>query len=302
LAYEGKKTITHVLNQFKMFSDTHFIESDLKHHWGSFVWRMAHLKEDTSFFANSFVTHCNDGTEDVTFVVFGCPSASNLVEWSNKSHPVPFQNLGRIHPGFLHSVGFYPNEMRNPAKDIFREVEKSQRIVVTGHGLGGGLAAIFGVYLMKKFEDKNTIIDVVTFGQPRVGDEAFVQTTEHLINDPSNKFKYYRFVNENDLIPRTLVFSGDYKHTRTGFIWFQNDEVGLNDRSKGDVHEYPPVTFFSGGVKAFTSLIHGESFFRYLLRLPMMFTMNFWSDHLSGDYERAIRYATKQGQLSSCHH
>jgi len=76
---------------------------------------------------------------------------------------------------------------------------KNAKILVTGHSLGGALAIIFPTLL--SMHDQNDILDsvygVVTYGQPRVGDDIFGSYVEILM-----RLNYHRMVYRYDIVPR----------------------------------------------------------------------------------------------------
>jgi hypothetical protein len=78
------------------------------------------------------------------------------------------------------------------------------KLYVTGHSLGGALATLF--VALRLFENQGTdprLGGVFTFGQPRVGDEAFVEYMEtHLGQASPSQRKYFRVVFWTDIVPR----------------------------------------------------------------------------------------------------
>ncbi|KAE8797366.1 Lipase [Hordeum vulgare] len=100
--------------------------------------------------------------------------------------------MGHVHAGFLKALGLQEEDGKDTnrafpiGKDIAyyklrrREVVRDQlkahpqaRLVITGHSLGGALAAVFPA-LHGETEILGRLGAVQTYGQPRVGDGAFV--------------------------------------------------------------------------------------------------------------------------------
>lgn len=131
------------------------------------------------------------------------------------------------HMGFddaLHS-------MKESLREVSQRYPRPWRVLLTGHSRGGALALLAAelFYRWSGFEhdllgDDVLIVDggeeqeempgvtppivagVVTFGQPRVGDENFCERVEQLLGR-----RYLRVVNGGDVIPR-LPAGGSYCH------------------------------------------------------------------------------------------
>ncbi|KAM3363515.1 triacylglycerol lipase OBL1 [Capsicum galapagoense] len=129
--------------------------------------------------------------------------------------------MGKVHAGFMKALGLqksngWPkdieqtdNNQLSPAYYFLRKLlkqllEKNEkaRFLVTGHSLGGALAILFPAilayheesWLLKRLEG------VYTFGQPRVGDETFVEYMKGQLS--KHEVPYYRVVYSNDMVPR----------------------------------------------------------------------------------------------------
>ena len=70
---------------------------------------------------------------------------------------------------------------------------------ITGHSLGGALAVLAAARLALDIDKSiyKSINGLYTFGQPRVGNRVFVKALDEEI-----KPRYFRFVNDNDIVPR----------------------------------------------------------------------------------------------------
>ena len=73
------------------------------------------------------------------------------------------------------------------------------KIYVTGHSLGGALAALYTGMLHYNGETDivSKVAAVYTFGQPRVGDAKFAKYMKEHLTDT----RYFRVVYCNDLVP-----------------------------------------------------------------------------------------------------
>ena len=79
---------------------------------------------------------------------------------------------------------------------------------ITGHSVGGALAALFGYFLSSDFLAKD--INVVSFGSPYVGNYAFKCDFENRPN-----LIHHRVTNRNDIITATKAHSKT--HDRFGY-------------------------------------------------------------------------------------
>eukprot|EP00253_Pinus_taeda_P009177 PITA_09177 len=103
--------------------------------------------------------------------------------------------------------------LRKKLKELL-QVHRNAKFIVTGHSLGGALAVLFPAILFIHKEEAllEKMVGVYTFGQPRVGDEAFAKFMNKNINEAVPT--YFRIVYCNDLVPR-LPFDDpifEYKH------------------------------------------------------------------------------------------
>ncbi|WP_404936951.1 lipase family protein [Pseudomonas sp. JDS08PS003] len=102
---------------------------------------------------------------------------------------VPFEEgEGKVHNGFYGAAkvayGF-----------VARYLDKfynGQKLVITGHSLGGAVALILSEMLRRSKRYEANIL-LYTYGSPRVGDTRFVSGAEALV--------HHRFVNHNDPVP-----------------------------------------------------------------------------------------------------
>ncbi len=102
-------------------------------------------------------------------------------------------NIGKVHSGFFDSL----NSVWSLLMEHLQELHtKDQRIWITGHSLGGALAALTYATLRLQ-EPKYELAGAYTFGQPRIGDQVMCQAF-----DADSKHHFFRVVNNNDIVPR----------------------------------------------------------------------------------------------------
>uniref|UniRef100_A0AC35UC31 Lipase_3 domain-containing protein n=1 Tax=Rhabditophanes sp. KR3021 TaxID=114890 RepID=A0AC35UC31_9BILA len=70
-----------------------------------------------------------------------------------------------------------------------------QNIIITGHSLGGALAIMTGLNLLKRNLVLPDNLKVITFGEPRIGDYEFAQYVQSRLN------YLFRVVHYHDIIP-----------------------------------------------------------------------------------------------------
>lgn len=106
---------------------------------------------------------------------------------------LPLTDIGRGcrgHSGFWDSM----NAVYSGVKTTVQSMSHGQPVWLTGHSLGGAMAALCAYRLMN---DGTPVQGVYTYGSPRVGDESFRRLmTDRFANRPIQ-----RWVNDRDLVP-----------------------------------------------------------------------------------------------------
>ncbi len=142
---------------------------------------------------------------------------------------------GKVHEGFYDAeTGLH----RQILRALNRGSVSRKTFWVTGHSLGGALAGIFA--LKSKFErwigDGPEMHRIVTFGQPLFADGALAKKLRNTFVN-----KYYRVVNETDLVARVpfwMTHFGSLVWLRKGQVDFRPDRFlagGSNGSSNPDV-------------------------------------------------------------------
>jgi hypothetical protein len=109
-----------------------------------------------------------------------------LKDWLNDFEVVKVSRdgAGKIHNGFADSY----DDLK---KHILNYVNKNDKIIFTGHSLGGAIACLASFF----FKRDGFNVTCVTFGQPRVGNDEFKAAFNKL------GLKMYRFVHGYDIVP-----------------------------------------------------------------------------------------------------
>lgn len=89
-----------------------------------------------------------------------------------------------------------------------------EALYITGHSLGGAMAALMGVMIRHERKYKEAFADrlkaVYTFGQPMIGDHAFAEACQ---SDPFLRENVIRYVYDGDVVPHLpSTASGPFKH------------------------------------------------------------------------------------------
>ena len=110
---------------------------------------------------------------------------------------------GKVHGGILNQF----NELQPILQLLLQEHhDHFDKLVFTGHGIGGALATIAAPFFAELCSEKT--FSVITYGSPRVGDDDFCTWFNEKI--PKNK---YRFVLEGDPLPN-MPASSRYTHVQ----------------------------------------------------------------------------------------
>jgi hypothetical protein len=120
-----------------------------------------------------------------------------------------------VHHGFLFDFDSIATDlMATVARCLLPKPMK--KVFVTGHSLGGALAVLAAVEFCRQSWN---VAGVYTFGQPRVGNAAFVSVYNHAPAGFPHQLGEitFRVVNENDIVPRVpvavpLPFLDGYRH------------------------------------------------------------------------------------------
>ncbi|MEM6654244.1 MAG: lipase family protein [Planctomycetota bacterium] len=170
------------------------------------------------------------------------------------------ETVGRVHRGFKREVD-----------DLWPCLEQAlvsneRTLWFTGHSLGGAMTAICAGRC-KLSHIASTPQAVFTYGAPRVGNKRYVN---HV------RLQYYRWVNNNDIVPRVPPRWLGYRHA--------GEEIYL-DRN--------------GRIKNIHGVLRARDRFWGFLRSLRRWRIDHFSDHLMGEYIDAILRHVEDGESAA---
>ena len=125
---------------------------------------------------------------------------SNLTFWKKT---IPYDNMEteiRVHTGFLNTY-----KTKNVRDVILDAIEEDVHCVkISGHSRGAALAVLCAVDIQYNYQDRD--IEVILFGCPRVGNNAFVKSYNKRVN------KTIRVENSNDFVTKMPFPFMGYRH------------------------------------------------------------------------------------------
>ncbi|KAG8935712.1 hypothetical protein FRC02_006760 [Tulasnella sp. 418] len=135
--------------------------------------------------------------------------------------PAYFPGIGtaiKIHNGFTNAHAKSSPAILNAVKKILSERGVS-KVTLVGHSLGGAIAILDAMSLRLTLPS-TTKFKIVTYGQPRVGNQEFADYVDRYFPD------YARITNDLDIVPivpgRFLGFrhSSFEKHVTSNGVWY----------------------------------------------------------------------------------
>ncbi|MBE9061181.1 LamG-like jellyroll fold domain-containing protein [cf. Phormidesmis sp. LEGE 11477] len=176
-------------------------------------------KNNQEFFFRSSDTNGETDAEgfivgDDEKIILAFRGTENLTDWLtnielDKDAWPTDKPIGNAHSGFYRSL-------RSVWPRIIKSLDKlnthNQPIWITGHSLGGALAALACATLRLQEGKKYNVMGAYTFGQPRVGDRKLAQAF-----DADFKARFFRVINDNDSVPRVPHIW--YEHMGTLVYW-----------------------------------------------------------------------------------
>lgn len=193
--------------------------------WGCSTFEYFDNRETQAFIA---------GNDDLLMLAFR-GTGGNIRDWmTDLDIELVGGPGGRVHEGFLTALSAV-------WRDIWRFISQQRHrraLWVTGHSLGAALATLAVAKL--RLERDEPVNGLYTFGQPRTGDREFAKNF-----DADFEKQTFRYVNNNDIVPRVPFRAMSYSHIGT-FQYFdadgnQREDISwwekLVDRMKGRIED-----------------------------------------------------------------
>ncbi|KAF3683648.1 putative chromatin-remodeling complex ATPase chain-like [Capsicum annuum] len=144
--------------------------------------------------------------------------------WKQLDIEYPGMENAMVHHGFYsayHNTTLRPGVLSavKRAKELYGHIP----IMVTGHSMGGAMAAFCGLDLTVNYGSRN--VSVMTFGQPRIGNAAFASYYSKWVPNT------IRVTHEHDIVPHLPPYyhyfpQKTYHHFPTE-VWLHNLGFGL---------------------------------------------------------------------------
>ena len=209
-----------------------------------------HFFDDTSPFwlsgksTQAFITHHDE------IILIAIRGTLELSDWWRDADAaqVPFEEgAGKVHHGFYDAY----KALKTFIQRYLIRFYTGQKIIISGHSLGGAIALLLAEALRCDKAQKYDIL-LYTYGSPRAGDATFVAAAEPLT--------HHRMVNNNDMIPgvpapwmnarRTIWITGlaalFITNPVLGILIFVAGLVrvgGAPYQHHGELHHFMPVDF-----------------------------------------------------------
>ena len=183
---------------------------ELETNWPT--WKVQSDGTDTT--SGLHVRRNADGKKDLFVFFSGSESDRDWVtNVTTAPQPIP-EEWGcvsgiQVHTGFLEAFESVRQQLTEALRQEFSVQGDINRVIITGHSLGGALSTLAGLYIACLFPELRPILHVVTFGAPQVGDASFARAFDTLV--PYS----VRVINPYDHVPRSL--NVQYVHVKGAY-------------------------------------------------------------------------------------
>ncbi|KAK9670392.1 hypothetical protein RND81_13G198800 [Saponaria officinalis] len=217
------------------YENASFIKNTVTHHWNmeyvDFYDCYNEFQQEKT--TQAFMMLERNEENDIIVLAFRGTSPFDCNDWSTDFDFswLKIDEIGKIHKGFMMALGlkkcyhedndelgdFYgdwPNQIKHDNNyplayysireklKILMSQNKTAKLIITGHSLGGALAILFPAILALhgEVEILDRLEAIYTYGQPRVGNEKFGEFMKNKIKE--HNIKYYRIVYGYDIVPK----------------------------------------------------------------------------------------------------
>lgn len=232
----------------------------------------------------------------------------NFINWMTDADVAPERMTYRVgdhcptvHAGFYRNVRATRYEVTAALKHAChgravrvpfpKGLERLQALYITGHSLGGAMAAMMAVMLRheEKYHDDITarLRAVYTYGQPMIGDPAFARACE---NDRFLRDRMIRYIYDSDVVPHLPpMTSGPFRHFGREYQYRIPHLLHLGNATRAghleerDTPARQTLTILGGGGLAVLAFVGSR--LRPLRSLPVVYS---FEDHRPHHYIAAL--------------
>ncbi|KAG9307111.1 hypothetical protein G9A89_016939 [Geosiphon pyriformis] len=167
----------------------------------------------------------NDQEERIIVSYRGTVRTDIINVWIDlKVIPVKYPGVinAKVHSGFLEGHELMKDDVTKHVQDLLN-ANPTYTVSITGHSLGGAFSVISALHLRKQITSliPNKNLFVYTYGQPRVGNDAFAKYVDSQIS-------IYRISHTIDKIPHYPPRWFGYQHT-PGELWIKHDAAAITN-------------------------------------------------------------------------
>jgi predicted lipase len=170
-------------------------------------------------------------TSNLVFLVFRGTMDLSIENWiSDFDFPMtsyPKCLFCSVHQGFYAAyTNLSPSTIINDLYNLHLSYPTA-KVVVTGHSLGGALAALAFVDVYEKFNGLNVTVDMYTYGEPRVGNAFFANYFKTLTFASGEKWRITHFL---DPVPQVPPIFFGFQHSEAE-IYYNEDSTSFTQCS-----------------------------------------------------------------------